>query len=98
MIQESELIMVLLGSGVLFFLLANTPQLRRIPEYRLLIVSYAILFFGWVLTVAEGIFLGRLLNFMEHLCYAISSAMLALWIWKVCKSGKEPSDAVDRIF
>lgn len=96
MIQENELIMLLLGLGVLIFLIANLSQLRRIPESTLLIASYVVLLFGWVLTVAEGFLLSRVINFMEHLCYAVSSVLLALWIWKICKSGKGPSDAGDR--
>ena len=96
MIQQSELITLLLGLGVLIFLMANASQIRNIPESSLLIASYVILLFGWIFTVAEGILLSRFNNFMEHLCYAVSSISLALWIWKVCKSGKEPSDAVDR--
>ncbi len=95
MIQENELILLLLGVGVLIFLMTNASQLRRIPEFRLLVASYVTLFLGWAFTVLEGLLWSRLINFMEHLCYAVSSVVLALWIWKVCRSEKEPPDAVD---
>ena len=79
MIQVNEIVMLLLGCGGLLFIRANRPGLARIPSANILIAGYGVLFAGWTLTVLEGFFWGGALNYLEHICYALSSVLVALW-------------------
>jgi hypothetical protein len=88
-IYENEVVMLLLGVGVLIFILGNLERLKRLPSYKILIVSFSLLLAGWVLTVLEGIFWEKILNFVEHLCTAVSSVLVAVWCWKVFSDRKE---------
>jgi len=83
MIEQNEVVMLVLGLGVLIFVLGNYPQLKRFPCAKILVAGFAVLLAGWVLTVLEGFFLPGLLNFLEHICYAISTVLLATWTWFV---------------
>ncbi len=89
MIQESEIVMLILGLGVLVFILGNLPQLKRIPYSRLLLSGFYTLLVGWVMTVLEGFIWSVLLNYLEHMCYAIASLLLAVWCWRVFGTKEE---------
>jgi len=86
MIRENEIIMFMLGLGVLIFVLLNYLHLKRIPLFGVLLVGFCLLVLGWALTVLEGFFLegffwNSSLNFLEHLCYAVSGIIVAIWCW-----------------
>ncbi len=85
MIQENEVVMLLMAIGVLIFILFNRRLIMRIRAARVLIAAFCVLLAAYVLTVLEGFFLEALLNFLEHLCYAASSVLIALWCTKVFK-------------
>ena len=87
MIQENEAIVLLLGIGGLIFIQANRLRLKDLPESQIIIAGYCMLLTGWVLTVLEGFIWKETLNFIEHVCYAGSAALMATWCWKVF--GKE---------
>jgi hypothetical protein len=82
MFQENEIVMVILGSGTLIFISLYYNHVKRIPFSRLLLCSFCFLCAGWFATVLEGVFLGDLLNLLEHLSYATSSILLAAWCWQ----------------
>jgi len=86
-IFENEVVMLLIGVGVLIFILTSRPQLKRLPASNVLIVGFYVLLVGWVLTVLEGFFWEQLLDHLEHMCYAVSSVLVAIWCWKVFGSG-----------
>jgi hypothetical protein len=83
MIQQNELITFLVGIGVALFILPNRRRILQIPGSPYILLSFAALLAGWGLTVAEGFFLGDLLNLLEHACYMISSVAAAVWCWIV---------------
>ena len=83
MIQENEIVMLFLGIGCLVFILTNKNKTRRIPESKTIIVSFYILLLGHVLTILEGIFWNEFLNYLEHVAYAASAILLAVWCWKI---------------
>ncbi len=85
MIQDNEVVMLLMAIGVLIFILVNRRLIMRIEAARVLVASFCVLLAAYVLTVLEGFFLEDLLNFLEHLCYAASSVLIALWCMKVFK-------------
>jgi uncharacterized membrane protein len=89
MIQENEIITLLLGIGVMIFILANKQKMKRIPAAKILIAGFYVLLSGWVLTILEGLFWRELLNVLEHICYTASSILMAIWCWKILKNTKE---------
>ena len=82
-IFENEVVMLLLGVGVLIFILGNRARLKHLAASKILIVGFYVLLAGWVLTVLEGFFWEGPLNYLEHLCYAVSSVLVAGWCCKV---------------
>jgi len=83
MIQQNEIIMLLLGIGCMIFILVNKQKVKRIPVAKTLIAGFYVLLAGYVLTILEGLFLKDLLNVLEHICYASSSILMAVWCWKL---------------
>ncbi|MBN1148909.1 MAG: hypothetical protein JXA78_16735 [Anaerolineales bacterium] len=82
MVQENEVVMLLLGVGMLIFILANRKRLD-LPSIGLLLAGYYLLLAGWLLTVLEGLFWGETLNLVEHSFYAASAVLNAAWCWRV---------------
>ncbi len=78
-LQQSELLLFLLGGCVLLFMAAQRARLRRLPAWPVLATAYCVLLGGWVLTILEGFFWGPVLNVLEHVCYAASSVLVAAW-------------------
>jgi MFS superfamily sulfate permease-like transporter len=93
-IFENEIVMLLIGVGVLIFILGSRSRLKRLPASNILIVGFYILLAGWVLTVLEGFFWEGVLNYLEHLCNAVSSVLVAVWCWKVF--GGSPRESLRR--
>jgi hypothetical protein len=91
MVQENELITLLLGIGVLVFAVSNRLRLQRLPEWKFLVGALGLLFLGWILTILEGFFWESALNLLEHISYAASSVLLALWCWKVFPKEGRPA-------
>jgi hypothetical protein len=88
-IFENEIVMLSLGVAVLIFILSNRKRLKLLASSEILITAFCVLLAGWVLTVLEGLFYEWLLNFFEHLCYAVSAVLVAAWCWKVFVTRKE---------
>ena len=82
-IFENEVVMLLLGVGVLVFILGNRQRLKNLPASKILFAAFYLMLAAWILTVLEGFFYEWLLNFIEHLCYAVSSIFVAVWCWMV---------------
>jgi len=89
MIQENETIVLLLGTGVLVFILFNRKGLRKFPEVGIFLVGYGFLFWAWLLTVLEVYLWQDTLNLLEHLSYTASSLMILIWSWKVFRPGNK---------
>ena len=89
MIQPNEVVMLIIGLGVLIFILGNRSQLERIPFSRLLLMGFYSLVAGWASTVLEGFFWNEFFNYLEHMCYAAASLFLATWCWKVFGKRRE---------
>jgi len=88
MLHENEVVMLLLGIIIFFFILRNKFQIRRIYAWKILITSYYLLLAGWGFTILESFLLETVLNMMEHLSYTISAVLLAFWCWKVMYRSK----------
>ena len=79
MLRENEVVMLILGVGVLFFIIVNASRLKNIYSWKLLIAGYCVLLAGWIFTVLEEFFAGNILNYLEHTSYLASSVMLLIW-------------------
>jgi hypothetical protein len=89
MLYDNEVIMLLLGTGALFFVMFNKPHIRNIISWKLLMLAFYFLMAGWLLTVLEGFFWEYVCNFLEHLFYAVSALIMALWCRKVVSVKRE---------
>jgi len=75
MIEGNEAIMLLIGIGVLVFIIENRQQLRRYLYSEILILAFCFTLAGWILTVLEGIFLKDFLKEIPSLAqYPLSIA------------------------
>ena len=79
----NETVTLLLGIGVLIFLVENRSRLRQLPAFRLFVFALLVLEAGWLATVLEDYLLGQFLNLFEHVCYAVSSVLIFAWCWQV---------------
>ncbi|HLO57206.1 MAG TPA: hypothetical protein VK179_00540 [Bacteroidales bacterium] len=93
MLNENEVVMLILGIGVLFLIIMNLDHIRKINSWVFLIASYCFLLTAWVFTVLEGFFLENLLNFSEHISYAVSSVLLLIWCHKATQKKKQEAKA-----
>lgn len=89
MIQENEIITLIIGFGGLVFIFVKYTDLQKIPALKLLIISYAFLFAGWIITITEAFFLNTIQNIIEHLLYLISLSILFFWCHKVIPLNRE---------
>jgi len=92
--EENEVVMLLLGVGVLLFMLLRWPQLKQLPAAPLLILGFSILLSGWSATVLEGLFAEdsfyyQLFNSLEHVCYAGSAVLIVWWSWRAFAVSRE---------
>jgi hypothetical protein len=81
--------MLLLGVGVLILILVNRIRIKRLPESKILVAGFCVLLTGWAMTVLECFFWESFLNYVEHICYAVSSLLVLIWFWKVFASRNE---------
>ncbi len=88
MIQENEIVSVLLCMGVLYFILMNRLQIKRLPSSNIFVSGFFVYMLGRILTVLEGLFFEDILNIFEHALYAISSVLLLIWLWNVFKKNE----------
>lgn len=89
MVQEDEIIMLVLGIGVLLFIIGNYARLKHYPSIHTLITGFCFSLLGWTLTVLEGFLLEETLNFAEHFSYLASAVCVALWMYKTLARSKE---------
>lgn len=81
-IQQNEIVMLLLGLGVLIFTIRNRVDLKRLPSYGILMTAFYLLLITWVATVLEDFIWEPFLNLLEHAGLAASSVLTAVWCWK----------------
>jgi hypothetical protein len=91
MVGENEIIILLLGVGVLIFSLSNPLRIRRLPEWKILRASFRVLLLGWVLAVLKRFVWESVFHLLEHVSYAASMVLLALWCWKVFPKEGRPT-------
>jgi uncharacterized membrane protein len=85
--MENEIVMLLIGVGVLIFVLGSRARLKSLPASNILIAGFYVLLASWTVTVLEGFFWEGVLNYIEHGCNAVSALFVAVWCWKVFGRG-----------
>ena len=94
MFQESEIVQLLLGLGMVPLLwLARIP--RRRPGFGLLYTGLGVMLTSWVLTVAEGVVFPVLFNQLEHFCHALAGLLFLAacwtWVYRAAQAEEHPS-------
>ena len=88
-IQQNEIVMLLLGVGVLIFAIRNRVGLKRLPSYGILMTAFYLLPVTWFATVLEGYIWNPFFNLLEHAGFAASSVLTAIWCWKAFTGKKK---------
>lgn len=89
MLYANELIMLILGTGVLFLTILNQPKFRRIYAWKLLFLAFYYLMAGWIFNILEGFFMEQFINILEHICYTASAVIMAVWCWQFAGNTQE---------
>lgn len=89
MIYTNEVVMLILGLGVFWFVLLNNQKIRRIIAWKFLLFAFYFLMAGWFFTVIEGFILLPLFNLLEHISYSVSAIIMATWCYKITHPKKE---------
>ena len=91
MVNEIEVVMLLLCTGVFIFIINKRREYKRIRYWKLILAAFYIFFGAVILTVAENFIFPVLLNIFEHLLYVCSSFVMLIWCWRTfqCDKGGE---------
>ena len=82
-VDESKIIIWIIGVSFLLFLVANRKQMGNLPKNKLFLMGYYILFAGWNFDILETFVLKEFFNLIQHLCFSVSSIILAIWCWLI---------------
>lgn len=80
---HDELIMLIISLVVVIQAAANFRFLRVLPHQRLFLCSFGAMVLSVIFTVGEGFLFPETLNYLEHLSYAASAVLLAVWCGRV---------------
>ena len=80
---EDELIMFFLGLGLAILVGINYSVIKRFPASKLFFSSFYIILLAWLFTILEGFFLPNIFNLAEHIAYAASAILIAVWSYCV---------------
>ncbi len=89
MIYTNEVVMLIFGLGVFWFVWLNRKKIKGIFAWKLLLYAFYFLMAGWFFTVIEGFILLPLFNFLEHFTYTVSAIILAMWCYKIAHPKRE---------
>lgn len=81
--DERELTVLLSGLLLAASTLYFRGDIRRVPEWRLLLAGVACMIFGNAATVLEHALAYEVFNVIEHACYLLQSVVLAAWAFRV---------------
>lgn len=88
MIHGDELIMLLLGLGVLAFIRTNNTRLRTLPGFKVFVAAFFCYLAAWIFTVLEGFFWRETLNVLEHALYVSGTGLLLAWTLKLGRKAR----------
>ena len=79
MVQENEIVTLLLGLGVLIFVILFFPRLKSFPHSIWLFLAVMGQAVAWIFTVLETWYFPNLFNSIEHFGYAFCAICLLVW-------------------
>ena len=82
-VDEGKIVIWFIGVGYLLFLVINRKQLEYLPRNTLFLSGYYVLFVGWSFDILEAFVFKELFNFIQHICFSVSSIIVAIWCWLV---------------
>ena len=85
MLVENEVVSLFLSLGLLLFFLANLGRVREIQGYPWMMGGYLAYVSAMIFTILEGFAWEQGFNFLEHLSYLVSAALLAAWIRQLAR-------------
>ena len=85
MFEEQELLVLLLGVGLLVYGIFKRSDLTSIPYSGVIISAYLVMLAGWGISVLESAFYPYILNILEHIACMGGSLLLAIWAWFALK-------------
>lgn len=91
MVWVNEVVILLLSVCALAFARLTRVRMERLPSWEVLLTSYYLLVFATVLAVLEGLMWADMIDILEHVCYAGSTLLAAIWCWLAL--GKEERQA-----
>ena len=68
MLNENEVVMLVLGIGILFLISGYESKIKRVYAWKILRAGFYVLIAAWTFTVLEDLFLNSLMNHLEHIC------------------------------
>jgi hypothetical protein len=83
--DERELTVLISGLLLALSSIYFRAELRRVPEWRLLLAGIGCMIVGGVATLVEHVVAYDLFNHLEHLSYMMQSLVLAFWALRVRK-------------
>jgi len=89
MLYANELIMLILGTGVLLLIILNQPKIKRIYAWKMLSLAFYFMMAGWLFTVLEGFFAEKFINILEHISYSASALTMAAWCRQISRNKQE---------
>lgn len=88
MTSQNEIVMLLLGVGVLIFTIRNRKGLKRLPASGIILSAFYLLLVTWIATVLESYIWNDFLNLLEHAGFTASSVLTTIWCWKAFSVNK----------
>jgi len=89
MLNENEIIMLVLGVGVLALLSVYRSKIKRIHFIASMRLAFYLLVACWTFTLLEDLFLYDLMNVLQHICFASSAVFTAYGCWRFVANVKK---------
>lgn len=81
--HEHEFLVLLVGVIIWIFIQSAKGKLKDLPDWALFTAAFNVFLASMVLTILEDYFWEHVFNLIEHVGYAVSTILLALWSWRV---------------
>ncbi len=81
-LSESKYMVLLIGVGVLIFIIINWKHLKAFSSRTLLLTSFIFLVTGFLFSIIELFIFPDILNVIQHAFFALSSVFLLIWMWQ----------------
>ena len=89
MIEVSEVVILLLGAGILAMMLVYRRNLVRLPSWKILLAAFVLRVASDTFSVVEGFFSPTgICNWLQHAAFAFSVVLLAAWTYRIFRTDR----------